>query len=161
MRPFIGTRWIRLEDMLSVYETANLDNVSIARVDNDLVGAQMGFHVGLWDRGHWFRVEATAKSGLFHNWADLYAGQRTTAGTGDAFKRKLEATSFAGEINITAIAQITDCFSITFGYSGLWLAGVGLAPDQSDDFDLLTGQGNLDVNRVSYQGGHFGIEWIY
>ena len=147
--------------MLRVYESATPDNLSIARMENDLVGGQMGFHTGLWDRGKWFRVEATAKSGVFHNFVDLYAGQQTTAGPLNGFKRRFETTSVAGEINVTAIAQVTDCIAITFGYTGLWLADIGLVPDQSNNFDLATGQGNLDVNGVSYQGGHVGIEWVY
>ena len=40
-----------------------------------------------------------------------------------------------------------------------WLIdGVALAPDQSNNFRLATGEGSLDLGSVFYQGGHVGID---
>jgi len=161
IRPLLGARWIRLEETFRIFESATPNNVASAKSNNDLVGGQLGFQIGLWDRGDWFRVEATAKSGVYYNYLGLNANSRTAGIVTGELERRFTPTSVAGEINVTAVAQLTPCIAVHFGYSGLWLANVGLAPDQSNNFNLSTNQGNLDLDGVSFQGGHFGLEVIY
>ena len=43
-------------------------------------------------------------------------------------------------------------------YEIVWLDGVGLAPDQSDNFRISTNEGTLDLSTVLYQGGYIGCD---
>ncbi len=157
-RPLVGVRWIRHSEDFDVLDTSNAGLHMLSDVSNNLVGAQLGFDVCLWDRGGWFRVEATMKSGLYHNAMNLHADVRDAAGVVFRLDRDFDATAFSGEIGVTAVWQVTPHLALRFGYHGLWLARVALAPDQANDFDIVTGAGNVDLGPLNYQGGTMGLE---
>jgi hypothetical protein len=158
IRPFAGIRWIRLAETYDITETTTPTSGATCDLANDLIGGQIGFHVGLWDQGDWFRVDSSFRAGVFQDRMDLYADVHNASGPLSVLDRSFTSTAYAGEIRVTAVLQFCSCASFQFGYTGLWLADVGLAPNQVDNFNLGTGQGTVDLAGVSYQGGHIGVE---
>jgi hypothetical protein len=156
--PVVGGRWFRLDEQYEMFETPTPTTGVLSEVTNDLVGAQAGFHKPLWCRGGWFHVETTIKFGAFQNQTDLYADAHDAGGPLVSLERSFEGTSFAAEVHLTAIWQFSEHAAFRAGYTGLWLTDVALALDQSDDFDLVTGQGTLDRGTVAMHGGHLGFE---
>jgi hypothetical protein len=159
VRPSIGARWIRHAEDFSILDTAEISEDAFADLTNDLVGGQIGLRTVLWDRGGWFRVEASLKGGAYRNSIELHADARNTANVVQAsLDYRTETTAFSGEATVSAIWQFHRNVSLRVGYQGLWLTEIALVPDQSNDFSLATGTGGLEVNDIGYQGGHCGLE---
>jgi hypothetical protein len=161
VRPLVGIRCIRQEEVLDIFETNTPHTGSTLRSRNDLLGAQLGAEVGLWDRSRWFRVEAGLKAGVYYDFLHIRGDVHNAGVRLQTLHRDFRNGACAGEINVTGIWQVSSCFSVRLGYTGLWLAEIGLAPDQINRFDFATGLGSPNLDGVSYQGGHFGLEYIW
>jgi hypothetical protein len=156
-RPFLGARWIAQSEDFRIFENADPGTGGVASVSNDLLGGQVGFQTLLWQRAAWFRVQAVFKAGLYHNQIGFGANLQTGGATAATLSRQIDATSFSGEMNVSAIWQLTPHLNFHAGYTGLWLSDVALIGDQYDHLDVLAGTGALDLGNISYQGGHLGV----
>jgi hypothetical protein len=157
LRPFFGARWIQQEEFFQVFETQTPGNGGLAGFSNNLIGLQSGFATVLYQRADWFHVQATAKGGVYHNGMDLDASWNAGGVPVATLDRESNGTSCSGQIDLTAVWQLTPYLNFHVGYTGLWLTEVGLVGNQNDNFDILTGTGELDLGGVSYQGGHLGV----
>lgn len=161
MRPFIGARWIRQEDVFQVFETQTPGNGGLAGLTNNLFGLQGGMGTVLYQRAYWFHAQAVARVGVYHNSMELDATWNAGGVPIATLNRELEATSCSGQIDITAVWQLTPYFNFHVGYTGLWLTEVGLVGNQNDNFNILAGTGDVDLGGVSYQGGHLGVTVLW
>jgi hypothetical protein len=157
LRPFLGIRWIRQDEILQIYETQAPGDGGRADFVNNLFGVQGGFATVLWQRADWFNVQATVKTGVYRNEMDLDASANIGGVPSATLSRDLGVTSCSGQVDLTAIWQVTPYMNFHVGYTGLWLTEVGLVGDQNASFDILTGTGEIDTGTVSYQGGHLGV----
>ena len=140
-------------------DTTNTSWDAFAEMQNDLIGAQIGLKTCLWNQGNWFRVEAAMKSGVYHNDIDYHAHVNDAAGASQGtLDRDPSATSFVGELTVSAVVQFCPRLAMRFGYHGLWMAEIALAPNQVDQSDMTTGSGTDHLGSLNYQGGFFGLE---
>jgi hypothetical protein len=116
---------------------------------NNLYGAQLGARL----RRCLGRLsgEVTGKAGIYYNDASqaqfiLDYGDIDPRRDGQA---EGDHTAFVGEVNLSAIYQLTSVWGLRAGYNLIWIEGVALAPDQLD-FSSAT-----DVNQLSSSGGLF------
>jgi hypothetical protein len=160
-RPMIGIRWIQHAEDFQLFETSAPGNGGVAEMTNDLVGAQLGFQTVVWQRADWFRVQAIGKAGVYHNQLDLNAELLNGGVPLATLSQNFTTTSFSAEIVLSAVWQLTPHLSFHVGYTGLWMTDTGLVVNQSRQFDILTGTGELELGTLSYQGGHLGctIAW--
>lgn len=125
-------------------------------VDNDLYGAQIGadarlFRVGIID------IATTVKGGIFYNNANVYA-EATTGGAPIRFYDDEDTVAFAGELQLGGIVPMGPQASLRFGYQLFYLDGIGLAPNQSNTFDIFTASGTLDESSLLYHGAFLGFD---
>lgn len=161
LRPLVGARWIRQTEQYRLFETATPGNGGVAEFSNELLGGQIGFQTILWQRADWFRVQAICKAGVYQNDMDMNATLNTAGVPVATLNREFNATSYSGEINVTAMWQLMPCLNFHVGYTGLWLTDVGLVGDQNDNFDINAGTGTVDLGGISYQGGHLGVTFSW
>jgi hypothetical protein len=157
LRPFVGLRWIRQTDAFRVFENQDPGFGGQADFSNNLFGGQFGVATVLWQRADWFHVQATSKAGAYHNNMDLDAVFNFGGVPVGTVTRDENRVSCSGQIDITAVWQLTPYMNFHVGYTGLWLTEVGMAGDQNDNFDILTNTGNVDLGSITYQGGHLGV----
>jgi hypothetical protein len=118
------------------------------QTDNNLYGAQLGARL----RRCLGRLsgEVTGKAGIYYNDASqnqfILDYPNTVVRDGRASG---DHTAFLGEVNLSAIYQLTDVWGVRAGYNLIWIEGVALAPDQLD-FSSAT-----DVTQLSSNGGLF------
>ena len=151
----VGFRYLDLSETFGISGVrviAGLPETGVYNVatDNDLYGAQLGARL----RRCLGRLsgEMTGKAGIYYN----DAGQRQTIldYPNNIVLRDERAdgdgVAFVGEINLTAIYQLTDAWGVRAGYNLIWVEGVALAPDQLD-FSAQIPAGN----QLSSNGGLF------
>jgi hypothetical protein len=155
-----GFRWIELSDTLTTDIGAGAASFGLD-VNNHLYGAQIGVDARLWQRGC-FTVEGFAKAGIYGNNADVDA---TTVGVGGALPLVSIAgndTVFVGDLAITGVYALNNCWSLRGGYQLLWIDGVALAPNQLDSVNISTGAGALDTSSTAfYHGFTAGLEYRF
>ena len=149
-----GFRWIHQAETFEIQDVATPTNMSIDEVRNDLVGAQIGFKMPLWDRGGWFRAEVLCKAGAYHNEmnlrSDFRIGGASLYGTSN-----FNTVSYAGEVHLSAVWQIHRNLLFRTEYVGLWLTDVATV---ADNLDVALGTSPWLLDQVNYHGGNLGIE---
>ncbi|HJN11518.1 MAG TPA: hypothetical protein QF564_22745 [Pirellulaceae bacterium] len=159
IRPMVGARWIRIREEFSIVDTTGTSWDAFSEIENDLVGAQIGFKTRLWNGGNWFLVEAAFKSGIYGNNVDYRASVVDAAGVSQgSIIRSPSETSVAGEITVSAVVHCCPWLAVRFGYHGLWMSEIGLAPNQANQSDIPTGIGTDHLGALNYQGGFIGLE---
>ncbi len=93
-------------------------------------------------------VFATIKSGVYYNNADVSA-EAAVGNAPIAFIDDEDEVAFVGDVAFGMLIPMGSHADLRIGYQGLYLDGVGLAPDQSDNYDLFTSSGSMDTTRCS------------
>ena len=104
------------------------------------------------------RVEAAFKGGVYQNAVDYRATMYDNVGPLVRINRYPSSTSLAGECIVSAIIQCGPNLALRFGYQGLWMSEIGLAPNQANQSDFFTGAGSDDFEGLSFNGGFVGLE---
>lgn len=169
LTPFAGVRFIQLEDKLTQSLADNSAYLDRTTTDNELWGFQLGAEALLLDAGR-ARLQATVKGGVFYNNLEL-----STSGSDFVLARdpvtmeptstytpdesfSTEHVSYFGEVNLEFTHRIGPSWAVRVGYAAMWLDGVALAPDQNDNFNLMSGFGTFNYGTVLYHGSYVGIE---
>ncbi len=131
-----GFRYLNLSEMASLTSFDSLEGSSTYRVrtQNHLFGAQVGSRLrrcyGQWS------LEGTGKAGIFGNDATQNSDAILDFPNNFVFRPATSASqgqvAFVGELNLSAIYQISQVWGLRAGYNLLWVEGVALAPDQFD-----------------------------
>ncbi len=150
---------LRFLDLNERFRIVNGNRGFYSSTDNDLYGFQLGGDI------QWFQIRrsvffSTLKAGVFYNNADVGARAQGANGLIEFIDDEDEA-AFVGDVAVGLLIPMGPQADLRIGYQGLFLDGVGLAPDQSDNFSLFTSSGNLDKSSVNYQGGFIGIDLIW
>jgi hypothetical protein len=157
-----GFRYLNLNESVGItaFDSAESTTTYRVRTRNNLYGAQIGARARRC-RGSW-NWEASGKAGLFGN--DIQQLQSPIVDFPDFEFREGRGTSdgdvaFVGDVNVTAIYQITGVWGIRTGYNLIWIEGVALAPDQLD-FSNSSGSGReLDSDGgIFLHGVNIGLE---
>ena len=152
--PLVGFRWIHQAETYQVEDVATPTSMSIDEVRNDLIGAQLGFKMPLWDRGGWFRAELLCKAGAYHNEMNLRSDFRI-AGASLYGTSNFNTVSYAGEVHLSAVWQVHRHLLFRTGYVGLWLTDVAAA---ADNLNVALGSAPWQLGQVNYHGGQLGLE---
>ena len=135
---------------------------------NNLWGGQIGLDTLLFRTGHGLRVEGIVKAGAYAN----NAGQQSsylnivlnepptlTSVTDNGWPA---SCAFVGEVGLTGVVPISECWDFRFGYLGLWLTGLAQPMNQLSGQSLAPGEavaGSLStVGTVIVQGVTLGLE---
>lgn len=156
----IGARWIQFSEEFEQYETADWADRTFAESTNTLLGGQVGFRTFLFERGK-LSAFVIAKGGVYHNDTRLVADIQSGGAVLNSMEQSDNSTAYAGELNLTAVWQLTPYFNFHCGYTGLWLSEVALVGDQLNDLTFAAGGGTFDYGGVSYQGGHLGVTFAW
>lgn len=130
-------------------------------IDNDLYGFQLGGDIHLANVRRSL-VFATAKAGVYYNNADISA-TATNPATGGIiqFIDDEDEVAFVGDLTVGILVPMGPQADLRIGYEGLFLDGVGIAPDQSDNFSIFTGAGTIDQTTLIYHGGFIGFDLFW
>lgn len=151
-----GFRFLELNEHFNIVSDAG---GFFSSTDNDLYGLQIGADV------QWLRVRrsvlfTTIKAGAYYNNADVSA--RATSGGGPIqFIDDEDEMAVVGELAAGLLIPMGPQADFRIGYQGLFLDGVGLAPDQSDNYLIFNGSGSLDKATVLYHGGFLGVDLFF
>jgi len=152
--PLLGFRWIHQAETFEIEDASTPTSMSFDELRNDLIGAQLGFKVPLWDRGGWFRAEMLMKAGVYHNEMNLRSDFQI-GGAALSGSRNFNTVSYAGEVQLSAVWQINRHLLFRTGYVGLWLTDVAAV---ADNLDVALGTSPWLLDSVNYHGGQLGIE---
>ncbi len=100
------------------------------------------------------------KAGVYYNNADVAATADGPRGP-ISFIDDEDTAAFVGDVAVGMLVPMGPSADLRLGYQGLFLDGVGLAPDQSDNFSLFTSSGSLDEASVYYHGGFIGVDLFW
>jgi hypothetical protein len=149
-----GFRYLDLSETFGITGRSDINGLPVSgvynvRTDNNLYGAQLGARLRRC-RGR-LSGEVTGKAGIYYNDASQ---DQFILDFGDIEPRRDgrasgDHTAFLGEVNLSAIYQLTGVWGLRVGYNLIWIEGVALAPDQLD-FSAAT-----DVTQLSSNGGLF------
>jgi hypothetical protein len=157
-----GFRYLNLNELaaISAFDSAEGTTAYQVRTRNNLYGGQLGARTRHC-RGCW-NLEATGKAGIFGN--DMEQLQSPIIDFPNFQFRESRSSSdgdvaFVGDLNFTAIYQLTRVWGVRTGYNLIWIEGVALAPDQLD-FTNTTGSGTglFADSGVFLHGVNVGLE---
>lgn len=103
----------------------------------------------------------TLKSGVYYNNADVMAWASSSRGQLLQFIDGEDVAAFCGDVAFGLLIPMGPRADLRIGYQGIYLDGVGLAPDQSDDYSIFTGSGSLDQSTLFYHGGFLGVDVFF
>ena len=161
-----GFRMLELNEDLGISGTTSngfFTDILHASTDNRLYGGQLGLDADLLCRGR-LRVDGLLRAGVFYNRASQTSVDvnGTLVGPGFSLSDDRSAASFLGELGITGNYQLTSWLAFRTGYDLLWLAEVALAPHQTNNTDLGTGEISVDTGGdVLAHGGFIGLELVH
>jgi hypothetical protein len=125
--------------------------------DNDLFGFQLGGDAYLLNIRRSV-IFSTLKAGVYYNQAEVKARAATVVGNPLRFQDREDSSAFVGDLALGMMIPMGPAADLRIAYQGLVLDGVGLAPDQSDNYSIFTGSGSLDTSTVFYHGGFIGFD---
>ncbi len=162
---FAGFRYLDLGEELNITAQrivagAVEEGTYNIRTDNHLYGGQLGARLRR-TQGR-FGWEATGTAGIFANDAQ----QTQTVTDFPVFPIRPTVTSsgggvaFVGGINLTGLYGLNEVWNLRAGYTGLWIEGLALAPDQLDFNFAVAPSGNILHNGggMFLHGVNLGVE---
>lgn len=156
-----GFRYLALNDSLSLTATDLQEGTSSYDIDvhNDLYGFQFGGRLTRPLCCRW-GVEFTGKAGLFYN--DVSTNQLVTdfPDTPSSFVLRdatgsRDGVAMLGEIGVTLIRPLNECWNVRLGYTAIGLGGVALATDQVDFTDTL--DSGTEINNTGWIFAHGAV----
>jgi len=135
---------------------------------NNLWGGQIGLDTLLLRTKHGYRLEGIVKAGVYAN----NAGQTSRyiqLDEGGGFASQVTdnlwpaSASFVGEVGMTGVVPISECWDFRFGYLGLWLTGLAQPTNQLSSTNIAQGVERPTavlntVGTVIVQGVTLGLE---
>jgi hypothetical protein len=156
--PLAGFRYIQLDENFNSMQDAVNRQGWYSNADNDLFGFQFGLQALLLERGP-VRFESSVKAGPFFNDVDVHVMLNPPGQTDFEEKHAgLSHTAFMGEVRLGLACRLGRRMNFRLGYHLLWLSGVALAPNQTDNVSFATNLEAVDLGDVLYQGGYAGFD---
>ncbi len=134
---------------------------------NDLYGGQIGFDALLYQSPGGFRLESVIKAGAYYN-AAVQGSTLTVSDPATTKSVRVSGTpaggAFMGELGLTGVMPICNCWDFRFGYTGFWLESLAQPINQFSGQTLLKlgatpDSGSLTTTgRLVLQGLSLGLE---
>ena len=134
---------------------------------NDLYGGQIGFDALLYQSPGGFRLESVIKAGAYYN-AAVQGSTLTVSDPATTKSVRVSGTpaggAFMGELGLTGVIPIHNCWDFRFGYTGFWLESLAQPINQFSGQTLLKlgatpDSGSLTTTgRLVLQGLSLGLE---
>jgi hypothetical protein len=134
---------------------------------NDLYGGQIGFDALLYKSRGGFRLESVIKAGAYYN-AAVQGSTLTVSNPATTKSVRVSGTpaggAFMGELGLTGVIPIHNCWDFRFGYTGFWLESLAQPINQFSGQTLLKlgatpDSGSLTTTgRLVLQGLSLGLE---
>jgi hypothetical protein len=153
-----GLRYVELSESFNINSG---QGANTSKIDNEMYGVQLGgefkmFNLGLIEFG------ATVKGGVYLNHAHVAAATvRASSNQAARFVDNEDELAFVGETLIGAFIPMGPQANLRIGYQMFYLDGVGLAPNQSDNYFLFAQAGAMDDQDVWFHGGYVGLEMFW
>jgi len=176
MQFLYGFRWFQWYERSLVLDTfGEFDDPPTFGADiyststiNNLWGGQIGIDSLLLRTRHGFRVEGVVKAGVYANNAGQTSRYLQVDEAG-GFASQVTvndwpaSASFVGEVGMTGVVPISECWDFRFGYLGLWLTGLAQPTNQLSGQNIAQGveppTGSLStVGTAIVQGVTLGLE---
>jgi len=109
-------------------------------IENDVFGFQVGAEKVLYDNCCGFRIEGTAKVGIYGNDASVASQVQLVEPQPISEGNGMDHTAFVGELGLFGTHDMSCCWSVRAGYQVIWLDGVLVAANQvpATDNNALT-----------------------
>lgn len=138
-----------------------------ATTTNDLNGFQVVVNACMINYD-WLEVSLTGRAGAYHNQAKGFVSERfigTEAGGdrsvyGRTFRDSKDSVAFVGGVGVNSSLKLTDHWRLFGTYSGTFIGGVALSPEQVAGIRGGAYQVNTDGHLIVH-GGTVGLELIY
>jgi len=143
-----GYRHFALNDHLRDSLASTGLNLGTWDEENRLDGGQLGLNFGFQAPSLPLEFNAALKGGVYNNYATNKATSQVVSKAVD----NGSTTAYSGEIDLTATYYINDRFSITAGYSSLWLNNVALSDTQAQATVQAAGGTKSPLN---YTNAHY------
>lgn len=128
---------------------------------NHLYGYQLGAEGEIFNYGC-LQIKALCKAGAFGNFASQNNQTVITGVASYSDSATNRRVSFLGEVGVAATYAITEQLAFRASYQAMWIEGVGLAPEQIDTTNFLTGATKVNLDGgVFYHGGGLGLEYRF
>ncbi|WP_428305290.1 BBP7 family outer membrane beta-barrel protein [Lacipirellula sp.] len=150
---------------------AYADTRDLAKVENRMIGFQLGALRDAWAFNKWLTIEPFGNGGVYYNnykredlqdtvntlvtgpdSATLALASSSSSFTQFGTSNNFSEISFLGEIGVTAVFRVNKCVAIRGGYQALVMDGVGTG------IDAYFSPG-LNGETVLYHGARFGVEY--
>lgn len=152
-----GFRYAELDELFN--PVASAGGSYEFETENRLYGLQIGLDRTLWGNGNNFRVDGDLKTGIYYNDASAVS-QVDITGINRLGSSSADRTAFLSELGLTAVYDISCCFSLRAGYRFMYLDGVALAADHvpnTTGFALIDPASvNVDRSSLFLHGLHVG-----
>ena len=151
---------LRVVELKERFDITDGNGGFFSSTDNDLYGGQFGGDLMLLTilRSQLF---TTLKAGVYYNNADVMAEASGAGGQLIQFIDDEDELALVGDVVVGMLIPMGPRADLRIGYQGIFLDGVGVAPDQSDDFSLFTASGSLDESTVFFHGGFLGVDLFF
>ena len=159
----IGGRYMRIRERIGYHSVSNVPALDTTydvttRTDNQMVGVQVGALFEFQVEPRWW-IDCEVKGTAFDNRADQDSDYVHSA-QGTQFRRRAaHASTFALDLRLDLIYQVSQRVSAYIGYQALWVDGLALASENlgTDLNVFIPGPAVLvDDGRVVYHGPHIG-----
>lgn len=149
-----GLRWLELSGVFDVLFTPIPGRSGFfGSAENNLYGGQLVAGVTVLELGK-LAVDLTAKWGVYNNNFIIDA-----VTLNEELHEKDDKDAYLTELNVGFDYFISRHLSFRAGYAIYWFKNVGLAFEQSDNFNVFTETGTFDYDSPIYQGGYFGLQF--
>jgi hypothetical protein len=153
-----GARGLQIHERFDILNGRAQNTGFFSRTYNHLWGVQLGGDARWWLNGV-FALTATLKAGIYKNNVEVYASALDAAND-DVLEMRFTSseTAFFGEAWLGVLVSMGHHAAFRLGYVVFLTEGIALAPDQSPNLHLFTGQGQVALGQPVYQGGWAGFE---
>jgi hypothetical protein len=147
------------------------DTKDIFKLENRLIGVQLGALRDAWSLNKWITIEPFGNGGVYYNNfkreelqdtvntivvgendVTLAPGSTAVNYTQFGTTRNYSDIAFVGEAGINAVVRVNQCVALRAGYQALVMDGVG------EGIDAFFEPG-LNGSTVLYHGARFGVEY--
>lgn len=160
---FAGYRFVELDEAFGAYgrtvvnETPPADQFQ-TRTSNQLHGVQLGLQ-GMVLELNRFQLQAGGSAGLYGNHVTQTVRGATNEDVITPPSTRSDEAAFLGDINVTGIWRLNSHVSLRAGVQLLYLSGIALGPDQTQNNNIVTGQYAIDNESFAfYYGGFAGLQ---
>ena len=159
-----GLRYFEVDETFDVFHPDAAGNFNrlgfYSTTRNEMIGPQFGLATTFWT-SRVVSFYGSIKYAFMRN----YVGGRANAL--DAFGNSVDveftddAATNLVDVDLGGYAAITNNVGLKAGYRGLYAQNIAVGPNQSAEFHLFGGPGNVDFSEVDFHGFYVSLEAVW